>query len=280
MVLSADKKEKRMEEKEIPKVISPAGGLETSSKTRGTREWAGKNVNIQIGCEHGCRYCYARYNAVCRFKRCTAEQWANPQVDRSKIRREYRLVNTTVMFPSSHDITPRNLCDCFLVLRKLLRAGNRVLIVSKPHRECVRILIEGLADWRRQVEFRFSITTADQAARAFWEPAAPGYAERIDCLAAASRAGYPTSVSIEPVLDTSVPTILADAAEWTNEIWVGRMNQLGRRMDPTGADDQEAIERIRQVLRLSRPEGVEQIQRLCGGFEKIIRWKDSMKIRD
>ena len=57
----------------------------------GTKEWAAANVNIQFGCEHGCRYCYARHEAVCRFKRCTAEQWINPVIDNAKVdkRREF-----------------------------------------------------------------------------------------------------------------------------------------------------------------------------------------------
>ena len=36
----------------------------------GTKEWAKSNLNFQLGCEHGCRYCYAREMAVNRFKRC------------------------------------------------------------------------------------------------------------------------------------------------------------------------------------------------------------------
>ena len=36
----------------------------------GTQEWAASNVNIQDGCEHDCRYCYAKTMAI-RFKRAT-----------------------------------------------------------------------------------------------------------------------------------------------------------------------------------------------------------------
>jgi DNA repair photolyase len=41
----------------------------------GTQEWAASNVNIQDGCEHDCRYCYAKTMAI-RFKRATAKSWS------------------------------------------------------------------------------------------------------------------------------------------------------------------------------------------------------------
>ena len=34
----------------------------------GTKEWSVSSVNCITGCEHNCRYCYARANAL-RFKR-------------------------------------------------------------------------------------------------------------------------------------------------------------------------------------------------------------------
>ena len=33
------------------------------TKKTGTREWAEVNVNIILGCEHRCRYCYAAEGA-------------------------------------------------------------------------------------------------------------------------------------------------------------------------------------------------------------------------
>ena len=36
--------------------------------TKGTKEWADSNINIQHGCYHGCKYCYAAQMGI-RFKR-------------------------------------------------------------------------------------------------------------------------------------------------------------------------------------------------------------------
>ncbi len=83
----------------------------------GTKEWAEVNINIQNGCEHNCRYCYARHNAVKRFKTLTARQWANPVINQKKVDAKYPKHQGTVMFPSSHDITERNLAEYLCVLR-------------------------------------------------------------------------------------------------------------------------------------------------------------------
>jgi hypothetical protein len=41
------------------------------------------------------------------------------------------------MFPSSHDISPKNADLAIGFLEKMLKAGNDVLVVSKPHLDVV-----------------------------------------------------------------------------------------------------------------------------------------------
>ena len=41
----------------------------------GTKEWSVASINCVNGCEHDCRYCYARYNAVVRFHRIAKDEW-------------------------------------------------------------------------------------------------------------------------------------------------------------------------------------------------------------
>jgi len=108
-----------------------------SSKTKnhGTQEWSVKTVNCCTGCSHDCRYCYAKGMAI-RFKQVTASQWPHERIrpkDVSKIHKNY---DGQIMFPSSHDITPNNLNACLTFMNNLLVAGNRLLVVSKPHFEC------------------------------------------------------------------------------------------------------------------------------------------------
>ncbi|RKY06326.1 MAG: hypothetical protein DRP56_07630, partial [Planctomycetota bacterium] len=112
------------------------------NKNTGIFEWADTSVNIQIGCEHDCRYCYARHRAVERFGYCKSQEaWKNPIVNFAKVNKGYKKNYGTVMLPSTHDITPLNLSEYLCVMRKLLDAGNNVLIVSKPHFDCIRVIV-------------------------------------------------------------------------------------------------------------------------------------------
>ena len=102
----------------------------SKSLPTGTEEWAASNVNIQDGCEHDCRYCYAKTMAI-RFKRMTAESWATPHLREHDLRRSFTRRSGRIMFPTAHDITERNIEECLLVLKKMLSVGNDVLIVSR-----------------------------------------------------------------------------------------------------------------------------------------------------
>jgi len=124
----------------------------------GTKEWAVKTVNCSQGCEHDCRYCYARYNAVHRFGTvASVNDWPNMQIRQKAVDRRYGKYPGVVMFPSTHDITPSILSECLTVLRKLLEAGNQVLIVSKPHLECIRAICRDFEQYKSQIQFRFTI---------------------------------------------------------------------------------------------------------------------------
>src|ERR1039458_2936037 len=132
-------------------------------KKTGTREWADVNVNIIAGCEHRCRYCYAADMAK-RFGRIVAlDDWGTTccEVRPAEVNRERKKVNGRIMFPTSHDITPRFLEECVTVLNKLLAAGNEVLIVTKPHLECVERLCQELAAYKDKIVFRFTIGAMD-----------------------------------------------------------------------------------------------------------------------
>jgi DNA repair photolyase len=194
----------------------------------GTREWAEKTVNCCTGCTHNCRYCYARDNAV-RYKQLTADQWPNERIRPHDVNRGRRKkFPEWVMFPSSHDITPTNMVGCIVFLEKLLRVGNQVLVVSKPHLDCIEAVCEKFGNYQGQILFRFTIGACDGSVLSFWEPGAPGYAERKASLEHAFRKGFQTSVSIEPMLDTAnIDYLVADLMPFVSEsIWIGKMNHI------------------------------------------------------
>jgi DNA repair photolyase len=265
----------------------------------GTREWAGTNVNIQLGCENNCRYCYARHDAVDRFHKCTAKQWAEPAINQKKVNAKYpkykdapskfpcqgRKLQTNrglpsgqpVMFPSTHDITPGNLDSCLTVLQKLLEAGNQVLIVSKPHWGCVTAICDEFKRFREQIMWRFTIGSADDETLAFWEPSAPRFEERMSCLCYAYKSGYQTSISCEPLLDGFVDHIYSATAEFiTDSFWIGLLRNFKQRVDLTGVSEEQMARFVRPLLAVSQPAIVKSIYELMKD-KPYIRWKDSIR---
>jgi DNA repair photolyase len=243
---------------------------------RGTAEWAVATVDCCTGCPHGCRYCYARYDYVERRRLMPKEQWQTCTVDDHEVAKVHPLYAGQVMFPAHHDIVPENLAACRTVLLNLLQAGNRVLVVSKPHLLCIEELCRELRPYRDRVLFRFTITARNSAILKFWEPQAPDYNERKSCLELAFRAGFATSVSIEPMLDSSDVVAMIDdlQAFVTHSFWLGRMNRIGERVQCATAEMRAEIERI------EREQDDLHIHQIYRQLYKrpLIRWKESIKI--
>lgn len=194
-------------------------------KKTGTKEWADKNVNIQKGCKYGCTYCYAMKMAI-RFKRIEDyDEWVScVLIDNNKVHRSFSKHKGRIMFPSTHDIYRENYASCFTVLKSILKAGNNVLITSKPNPSIIRNLTFQLAEYKNQIQFRFTITSLLEYNCALYEPYAPTPSERINALVIAYKACYQTSVSIEPYLDGDlVPLIRRIEPFCTESIWVGIM---------------------------------------------------------
>ena len=255
---------------------------EAKQKT-GTKEWADHNVNFQIGCENGCRYCYARWNAVKRYKYCQANEWNEPRINHKKVDCSYNLAGGKVMFPSTHDITPRNISEYLCVLNKLLDAGNRVLIVSKPRWSVIPLICETLKKkyWKdvlsQQVTFRFTIGSTDSRVLEFWEPNAPDFRERWGCLKYAYEAGFNTSVSCEPFLD-QWPNYVYEATEAlvTDKIWVGMLRNFDSRVVMDGVTSRQEARFVKPLKALQNPMIVKAMYEAMKHLPKI-QWKDSVR---
>jgi len=199
-----------------------------SHKTAGTEEWAKKNLNICYGCPHNCTYCYAKDMAK-RFKRIENDkEWVNWRLNHRKINKGYRKIKNSdpnlydYMFPTSHDIFKHILPECIKVLRKVLEAGNSVLITTKPDPYCVKQLVKELKEYKEQICFRFTITSAFNSILTKYEPNAPKFEERKEALKYAYSHNFKTSLSLEPLLDPSPLPILDRLQKYVNdEIWIG-----------------------------------------------------------
>jgi len=255
-----------------------------SGKTEtGTREWSVASANCLLGCSHNCRYCYAREMAL-RFGRIgSIEEWAKPRVNPATAKKSWgRIEGGPVMFPTSHDLLPAFLDECQETIRRILRAGNRLLLVSKPHLQVVTHLCAWMMtlrpdlagfDLREQVQWRFTIGAMDNATLAYWEPGAPGFGERVASLQRAYRYGFSTSLSIEPMLDSSHVVELVERLDpWVSgEIWIGPMNQVRRRVVP-GTDPEE-------IARIEAGQTPEKLWRIYDALKAHpqVRWKDGFR---
>ena len=251
-----------------------------AKKKTGTREWSESSVNFQLGCEHGCLYCYARYQAVKWRKWCTDEQWLDPVIILSRVTRSFLKRPGVVMFPTTHDITPRNLSESICVLRKLLRTGNKVLLVSKPHRDCISTICDFFQQYRKQLIFRFTIGSRNNQILTFWEPNAPCYLERLRCLQYATSHRYQTSVSCEPFLDFDVDKIIVLYEELkpyiTDSFWIGKLREFDKRVIMDGVTPEQEERFVKPLKAAQSDEAVLSIYAQLQN-ERLVTWKDSIR---
>jgi len=236
-------------------------------------DWSTVSVNYCTGCSNDCRYCYAKGMAI-RFGQVKPGEWANFKIREYDVLKKQRKYDDIVMFPSSHDIVPGNLEAGIIVLRKLIEADNKVLVVSKPCAVCIERICQEFQANKSQILFRFTITAMDGQILKFWESNSPAFEERKRCLALAYKLGFDTSVSIEPMLDANhIDELVADLLPYVTEtIWIGKMNHIGR-MKVDTPELAEAVERIKAG------QTTERIKEIYSRLNDIpqIRWKSSIR---
>ncbi len=243
---------------------------------KGTKEWSDYSYNICLGCEHACLYCYARATlcwGMAEYR--TPGAWANQRLNPNR-RLGFEVGRRgVVMFPTSHDITPKFMPEALATIQNLLK-HNKVLVVSKPHLAVVKKLCGELADAKKDVLFRFTIGSLDRELCAFWEPGAPPPHERVAALNHAFKTGYATSVSCEPMLDDNAGMIrLVERVTpyVTDTIWLGKMNRCPQKYNAHIPGFATALAKIKAQ------QTDNQILKLAGALkgQPKVRWKDSIK---
>jgi DNA repair photolyase len=250
--------------------------LQTKRPPTGTQEWAASNVNIQDGCEHDCRYCYAKTMAI-RFKRATPASWGRPRLRQHDLDRGFTRRSGRIMFPTAHDITARNLDECLSVLSRMLAAGNDILVVSKPRLQCTKRLCEELARYRRQIVFRFSIGSVDDGVLSYWEPGAPTFTERLASIRTTHLNDFETSVSGEPMLDGNPDALVAAVRPYvTDSIWLGKVNRLRNILPLNCPGDLDAARRGEALMATQNDAAIRALYARYRRDPKV-KWKDSIK---
>jgi hypothetical protein len=162
-----------------------------------------------------------------RYGRSDTASWTVPVIRQHDVEKKIKEFDSIVMFPSSHDITPNNLNESLTFISNILNAGNKILIVSKPHLECIKAICKQFKNNKNKILFRFTIGSVDDVVLKFWEPGAPDFKERYECLKYAFKKGFQTSVSCEPMLDNNIDNVIKKVSKYVTEtIWLGKANNL------------------------------------------------------
>lgn len=250
--------------------------MKTDKKVSGTAEWASRNRNFISGCSNDCKYCYAKAMAIWHNQK-TPKNWCEEKVNCNKLNKNYRKVQGTIMFPSSHDITPVNLDSNMLFLDKLLSASNDVLIVSKPHFEVIKAICRRFYEYKEHILFRFTIGSTNSDILKFWEPNAPDYQERKNCLQYAFYNGFKTSVSCEPMLDNNTFGLIKDLEPYvTDAIWIGKINRLRHNLSLGKSKDTETWEKANELVSLQTDDNIKKLYNQLADNPKV-KWKESIK---
>lgn len=240
----------------------------------GTKEWAPNNFNFMNGCSNDCVYCYAKDMAI-RFKRKTHETWRNEE-NAIMAGKSYGKRNGAIMIPSSHDITPGNIAIAEQVIEKLLSSGNELLIVTKPHLECTKRIINVINNRKKQVKFRFTIGSSSSMTLKLWEPGAPDFDERLSSLKLAFSDGFSTSISCEPLLDNDFDSLYSKVKDYVTDcIWIGKMNMASKRVrtNTAGTFDMRKVE---ELIEWQSDENIIKLYLQYKDNPKI-QWKESIK---
>jgi DNA repair photolyase len=190
-------------------------------------------LNPYVGCEHGCRSCYASF-----MKRFTGhvEPWGAfvdakvnaPEVVRRQLRRIRggRVLVGTVTDPYQPlERTRRLTRGC---LEALAEPGHRfeVSVLTRAPL-CVRD-VDVFREFGERISVGLSIPTDDDRIRKVFEPHAPPIDGRIEALRALRAAGIPTYAFAGPLLPMDPAryvALLGDAAE---KVLVDRMNYAAK----------------------------------------------------
>ncbi len=248
-----------------------------NSEHTGTKEWSPISMNLINGCLHNCRYCYGKSNNV-YYKKIIPENWECEFVRFDKLTGKVGKRKKQIMYPTTHDIHPFHIDHHIYYLRKILKSGNKVLIVTKPHLSCVERICKEFEQYKNQILFRFTIGSVDNEILKFWDVNSPLFEERIESLKLSYSLGFQTSVSCEPLFDSNPDELIKTVQPYvTDTIWIGRGNLMGRRTSMNGWKDDETKEHLKELKKWVDDDDHMISIYLRHRDNPLIRWKDSLR---
>ncbi len=127
------------------------------------------------------------------------------------------------------------------------------------------------------VEFRFTIGSINDEVLSLWEPEAPEYKERLQCLKYVHEQGFKTSVSCEPMLDGNIDAVIEAVSPYTSgTIWIGTMREASKRLKINGHGDAATLAKLKELERCWDDNAILALYNKHKSNPKI-RWKDSIR---
>lgn len=187
-------------------------------------------LNPYVGCQHGCKYCYASF-----MKRFTGhrEPWGGfvdikinaPDSLRRQLR---RIKNGTVIVGTVTD-PYQPLEKKYRITRDCLKAfAGSLLTVSILTRSGLAARDIDVFKELPDVEVGFSIATNREDIKTVFEPFSPSIRSRLDALKAIHDAGIRTYVFIGPILPMDPRVLAGSLAGIADEVLIDKLNYPGK----------------------------------------------------
>jgi DNA repair photolyase len=213
----------------------------------GDKEWAKYKMNFITGCANQCKYCFSCAFSY-RVVRVLPGNWKLEIIRKHDLNCKMKKYDGTIMIPASHDISIASLDVCVDELRRVLDAGNDVFFITKAHYEVIDRLCKEFGGYKNQLLICITIGSTNSETLKFWEIGATSFEERFEALKLAHGLGFKTSVSAEPMLDKNIPELIEKLLPFvTNEIWIGKFNNISQTLTRNGHNDVETLKRADEL---------------------------------
>lgn len=187
-------------------------------------------LNPYIGCQHGCRYCYATF-----MKRFTGhkERWGE-FVD-VKVNAP-DLLAKEIQHAHGWEVIISSVTDPYQPLERRYQLTRQCLKILLDHQLPVSILTKSslvlrdvdLLSQLEHCEVGLTITTDDERIRKLFEPLSSPIPERIRTLETLHRQGIRTYAFIGPILPQDPQTLARQLMEAVDFVYIDRMNYWGK----------------------------------------------------
>jgi len=190
-------------------------------------EYGDYALNHYEGCQHGCKYCYARM-----IKKKPYQVWvkARPVANAiSLLKKELPVLRNEIK-----EVYLCFSCDPYMPLERKTQLTQRIIKILMENDVAFSILTKSdlvlrdlnLLSNYDKCRVGFTITTLNDNVRKFWEPYAPSIEDRIRAVKTFHDYGVETWISVEPILDNTYIDLIYKLQDYVNQFVFGKLNYM------------------------------------------------------